>query len=248
MIYKKITYRINPQNVSEIIHYLNEIIIPSNIKNGAKLVGQWVTDSHNDVISIWEYPNQSEFLKIEERVKNDDLYLKAPLDEPPLIEYLEEFMYTTSKYDFPMHSVTVSGYITNEKDETLLVKTFWRSDTWELPGGGVDEGETLDRALYREILEETGIHVKLDGVTGVYSNGSTIAIVFKGKYKSGNVKTSSETKDVQFVKIDQANFTNYITRGKFKPRVLDAMNGRCVPYEAFKVRPYRLLNRFDNDI
>ncbi|WP_066151040.1 NUDIX hydrolase [Halalkalibacter krulwichiae] len=140
-------------------------------------------------------------------------------------------------------NIAVSGYITNDKNETLLVKTYWRSDTWELPGGGIEEGETLDIALCKEVLEETGVEVKLEGVTGIYSNGETVSIVFCGKCIGGNLKKSSETQDVRFVKLDSSNVLSYITRGKFIPRVLDAMNGSCIPYEAFKVRPYRLIKR-----
>ena len=51
----------------------------------------------------------------------------------------------------PKHIVAVAGYLTNEKDEVLLAKVHWRSDTWELPGGQVEEGEALDQAICREI-------------------------------------------------------------------------------------------------
>ena len=39
------------------------------------------------------------------------------------------------------HIVAVAGYLTNEKDEVLLAKVHWRADTWELPGGQVEEGK-----------------------------------------------------------------------------------------------------------
>lgn len=34
-------------------------------------------------------------------------------------------------------------------------------DIWMVPGGGVEEGETSSQAGMREVLEETGLHVKM---------------------------------------------------------------------------------------
>ncbi|GIN84462.1 hypothetical protein J6TS2_08480 [Heyndrickxia sporothermodurans] len=39
----------------------------------------------------------------------------------------------------------VSALVKNEKDEILLLRTHWCSDTWEMPGGNVEVGEPLDR-------------------------------------------------------------------------------------------------------
>ena len=33
------------------------------------------------------------------------------------------------------------------------------TDSWHFPGGGLDQGETLDLALKREVMEETGIDI-----------------------------------------------------------------------------------------
>lgn len=56
----------------------------------------------------------------------------------------------------PKHILAVSAYLTNRDGETLLVKTHWRKDTWEPPGGQVgqvEQGEALDVAVRREVLE-----------------------------------------------------------------------------------------------
>lgn len=248
MFYRRETYRVLPEKMDGFNEYFHKFVLPNQVKNGAKLIGRWVTGGNDEIVVMWEYPSFEEYLKIEERVLKDDMYKRAmeQLQQVGTLyeDFHQDFLKPTGVYHSPKQSVTVSGFITNEKEEVLLVQTYWRADTWELPGGGVDEGETLDAALCREIYEETGIEVRLQGVTGVYSNGGTISIVFRGLCIGGDLRTSTETKDVRFVKIDKNNVGHYIRRGKSVPRVLDAMIGNCIPYEAFKVRPYELLRRF----
>ena len=250
MFYRREIIKTTPDKIRVFNEFFHHYLLPNQIKNGAKLIGRWITEDQHEIVAIWEYPSYDEYVKIEKRVQKDEWQKlehtqRLKIGKLNLNSY-EDFLSPTGEYHSTTQNVSVSGYITNEREETLLVQTYWRPDTWELPGGGVDEGETLDVALCREILEETGIEVLLQGVTGVYSNGSTISIIFRGISTGGQLRmTSHEIKDVRFVKLDASMVGQYIKRKKFIPRVLDAMKEVYVPFEAFKVRPYELVKRMD---
>ncbi|ATI57948.1 MULTISPECIES: NUDIX hydrolase [Bacillus] len=147
----------------------------------------------------------------------------------------------------PKHIVAVAGYLTNGKNEVLLTKVHWRADTWELPGGQVEEGEALDQAVCREIKEETGLTVKPIGITGVYYNTSMhiLAVVFKVAYISGEIKIQpEEIQEAKFVELNEENIDEYITRPHMKSRTLDAMRAtHFIPYETWEVQPYNLIGR-----
>ena len=50
----------------------------------------------------------------------------------------------------------------------LLVRHTYGRRNWELPGGGAEPGESPDETARREILEETGLEVAIERLTGVY--------------------------------------------------------------------------------
>jgi len=63
---------------------------------------------------------------------------------------------------------------------------------WCLPGGHVEDGESLARAAVREALEETGLEVELTRFVGVYSRpnwnrGSHVAL-FAGRAIGGRLR------------------------------------------------------------
>jgi ADP-ribose pyrophosphatase YjhB (NUDIX family) len=62
------------------------------------------------------------------------------------------------------------GVIFNERDEVLLVRQTY-TPGWIFPGGGVEFHETIEHALAREILEESGIELTGPAeLFGIYSN------------------------------------------------------------------------------
>lgn len=48
---------------------------------------------------------------------------------------------------------------------------------WSFPSGYVDRGEAVEEAAVREVKEETGLEIELDGLIGLYSGGGRVVIL-----------------------------------------------------------------------
>ncbi|AMW79658.1 NUDIX hydrolase [Acinetobacter sp. TGL-Y2] len=75
--------------------------------------------------------------------------------------------------------------IQNEFGQILLLKANYADASWGLPGGGLDHGETIHQALYRECFEELGCHVDIKYLSGAYfhANVNAHAFIFKCQLK-----------------------------------------------------------------
>ena len=64
--------------------------------------------------------------------------------------------------DYPGHPRVAVGAVVFKDECVLLVRRGQppAEDLWAIPGGSVEVGETLREAAEREILEETGIHIR----------------------------------------------------------------------------------------
>ncbi|MEU9653431.1 NUDIX domain-containing protein [Streptomyces sp. NPDC048110] len=94
----------------------------------------------------------------------------------------------------------------------------------ELPGGALELNETPEAGVAREVWEETGIHVEVDELTGVYKNTTRgiVALVFRCKPSGGTERTSSESPAVSWLTPDEVSVR---MAEVYAIRLLDALDG-----------------------
>jgi len=132
-------------------------------------------------------------------------------------------IYTPSK-----HFVSAATIVLNDRKEILLIKGPMRG--WEMPGGIVEEGESLKDAAIRETKEESGIDIEVLKFCGVFQNvkKSICNTLFLAKPIGGELTTSSESLEVGFYPIDQA--LKMITIDNFRQRVEYCLDNRKQPF------------------
>jgi ADP-ribose pyrophosphatase YjhB (NUDIX family) len=70
---------------------------------------------------------------------------------------------------------TAFAAVRDDQARVLLVR---RSDSgnWELPGGRVELGETAATAAEREVVEESGVRIKVTRLAGVYTDPGHVMV------------------------------------------------------------------------
>lgn len=61
-----------------------------------------------------------------------------------------------------------AAVIFNKEGKVLLVKHSYGKNNWDLPGGKAEANESAEGTATREVVEETGLHVKVGRLTGIY--------------------------------------------------------------------------------
>jgi ADP-ribose pyrophosphatase len=102
-----------------------------------------------------------------------------------------------------------SAIVTNDKGEILLHHRT-DNDSWGLPGGTMDAGESIAQCVIREVKEETGLDVQPEYLIGLYSNPKHVVAYSDGEVRQqfsicfyctllgGDIKISDESYEVGF--------------------------------------------------
>ena len=114
--------------------------------------------------------------------------------------------------DAPRANSLVPGASAIVPDAAGRIVLLRRSDNgrWALPGGVMDIGESIAQAVAREVREETGLHVVVERIVGVYTDPRHVfafddgevrqqfSICFACRLTGGEIRRSSESTDVRF--------------------------------------------------
>lgn len=118
-----------------------------------------------------------------------------------------------------------------------------RSDNrhWAMPGGRLDPGEDIQTCAIREVFEETGLHVRVLRVVGLYSDpyqfmiarypdGNTTQmfnVCFECEITGGELTLSDESLEIGFFDVTALPEPLLFTH---KPRIADALARRTEPF------------------
>lgn len=86
----------------------------------------------------------------------------------------------------------VACVLINDQNEVLMMQEAKEScaGKWYLPAGRMEQGEPIEAATVREVLEETGLHVRVTSLLCVEcAGGSWFRFVMTGTVLSGELKT-----------------------------------------------------------
>ncbi|MEC0281869.1 NUDIX hydrolase [Terribacillus saccharophilus] len=126
------------------------------------------------------------------------------------------------------HIVSAAAIVQNEHGDILLIKGPRRG--WEMPGGQVEEGESLADAAVREVMEESGIEIEVTKLCGIYQNteSSICNTLFLGKPIGGVCTPSEESLEVGYFPLEQVK--EMLTWGNFLERIESCLDEERHPF------------------
>ena len=97
----------------------------------------------------------------------------------------------------------MAALIRDEHGRILLVhRTYSRDEPWALPGGWLEVADdALERALERELLEETGLRVQVGGIRAVERAGFAVVMLLEARLLDAlsDFRPSAEVNDLAWI-------------------------------------------------
>jgi 8-oxo-dGTP diphosphatase len=138
---------------------------------------------------------------------------KIKIQEDNSEEELKQFISENSEEKKSTKREKVVNAILSSDEGVLLIKRghFPFRNTWALPGGHIEEGETEENAVIREVKEETGLIIKPNYFGSYEDNFEELGFfayssIFSGNHK-GEISTDGanegEILDAKWFKLDE---------------------------------------------
>ena len=122
----------------------------------------------------------------------------------------------TGRSYFANPNPTISVIITNDRKEVLLAKRAIEphKNTWDLPGGFVEIGETLEECVRREIQEELGVVVHesvfFSSQVGTYEYETIVSPILDSTFictlETMHITPADDVSEVAFFALDSIPF------------------------------------------
>jgi 8-oxo-dGTP diphosphatase len=101
-------------------------------------------------------------------------------------------------------AVGVAALIRDDRGRVLVVhRTYSREEPWALPGGWLEGGEDVEHTLERELLEETGLQVRVGRVLAVERLQFSLVVLLNAELVDGTslagFRASPEVSDLAWV-------------------------------------------------
>lgn len=115
----------------------------------------------------------------------------------------------------PTFNVGLKAVVLNSKNEMLLIQRSAGNTVagkWDIPGGRMSFGESLNEALAREVREESGLEVEAIGTVlsvctfmrDVSASNQIVRITFAVRAMEGEIMLSDEHQAYEWVPLDRA--------------------------------------------
>ena len=136
--------------------------------------------------------------------------------------------------------VGCSAVIFDEDREKILLTRREDNNQWCLPGGGMEPGESASETCVREVEEETGLHVTIKRLIGVYTtpdelivyrDGNKIQLValcFEAEITGGELRLSDETTEYGYFSYQEIQGLDLLMN--HARRIEDAYSGKTTTF------------------